>query len=330
MDESATLSAMNTTPSITLPFEIERHCLELRYESLRIHSLKAKRRLLLSIHEHGLRVPITVIPAEQTTRFIVIDGYLRLAVLRELQQDHITAHLWSMTAEEALIYSYTQNKARTWDSIEEAALLQELIIHHHYTQEQLAKTLGKSNTWICHRLQLIHDLPAYAKEAIYQGHLSTWAASRVILPFARANESHAKEFVQYLSAHTRSTRECRDFYEHYLRSHRKVRDQMVSQPELFFKTRAVSHATENLLPEEQFEKKLRQVTHILKGVKPLLPAVFYREQSIAERHDLEKKWRCAEHVVNELKETIEELTRHDTESDKRDTANAPRAGEEHS
>lgn len=321
---------MNTTPSISLPFEIERHCLELRYESLRIHSLKAKRRLLLSIHEHGLRVPITVIPAEQTTRFIVIDGYLRLAVLRELQQDHVTAHLWSMTAEEALIYSYTQNKARAWDSMEEATLLQELITHHDYTQEKLSKVLAKSRSWVVRRLQLIHELPCYAKEAIYQGVLSSWNAIRVILPLARANESHAKELVQYLSAHNRSTRECRDFYEHYLRSHRLVRQQMISQPELFFKAQRVSTATENLLPEEQFEKKLRQVTHILKAVKPLLPAVFYREQSMAERHDLEKKWRCAEQVVNELKETIEELTRYDTESDKRDTANTSTAGEEHS
>lgn len=322
---------MITTPlPTTLPFEIEHHCLELRYASLRIHSLKAKQRLLLSIHEHGLRVPIIVIPAEQTARFIVIDGYLRLSVLSELKQDCVAACVWSMTAGDALIYSYSQNsRARTWDPIEEAALLQELVTNHHYTQEQLAHCLARSNTWVCHRLQLINALPGYVKEAIYQGFLTSWSANRVMVPFARANESHAKELVQYLGLHPRSTRELRDFYEHYLRSNRKVRDQMASQPDLFFKSHALSSATVNLLPEEQFDKKLRQTTHLLQAMKSLLPAVFYRQQPIAERRDLEKKWMRVDRILTEFKQTIQELT-DDSTPHARDPANAERAGEKHS
>jgi len=311
---------MNTALlSHTVPFEVEYHALELCYQSLRIHSPEAKRRLLLSIYTHGLRVPITVIAAEQATRFIVIDGYLRLAVLKELKHDSVRVCLWPMRAADALIYAYVYNKARVWKPIEEAALLQELMISHQYTQHQLATLFAKSDTWVCHRLQLIQDLPVYMREAIYQGTLSSWSASRILLPFARANEIHAKAFLDYLQCHSHTTREVRDFYEHYIHSSRKIRDQMIHQPDLFFKSQSSAHDTADTLPEEQFTKKLTQAVYLLQAVKPLLPAVFYRQQSAAERHDLQKIWHRLERLMVELHQLIEELT-HDPTSHERNLA----------
>ena len=66
-----------------------------------------------------------------------------------------------------------------------------------YSKANIAKSLGKSEAWICRRLQLITQLPCFVKEAIYQGTVSSWTANRILIPLARANCEHAKLFIRY-------------------------------------------------------------------------------------------------------------------------------------
>jgi ParB family transcriptional regulator, chromosome partitioning protein len=303
---------MNTLkPKKSLIMEIERHCLTLPYQQLRLHLPKAKQRLIVSICQHGLLVPIIVIPASEQ-QWTVIDGYLRLAALKELGCDTVMATPWELDAPAALIHMYNHNKSRPWEAIEEGALLQELVTHH-YSQAQLAQCLGKSKAFVCQRLQLISMLPSFVKEAIYQGKLSTWSASRVLIPFARANEHHARQLVNYLTLHHHSTRELQDFYEHYMHSSLPVRNQMIEQPQLFFKSQQ-SLKPVTSLPEQQWDQTLTRITDLLKSLKPLLRGVFYPRQAQQERCAFEKKLHGVQAVLDDLKLSIKEIT-HDQTTD---------------
>ncbi len=282
---------MNNTNNVTKTLELEWHQLQLPYQSLRIRTEVAKRRLMLSIHEHGLLTPIAVIPSKVVgSPWIVIDGYLRIAALKELGQDLVIATVWDIEAPDALLKAYRYNASRPWDRLEEANLIQELITLHNDSQTQVAKRLGRSTTWICHRLQLLHDLPDFAQAAIHQGTLSSWTASRILVPFARANLGHATQFVNYLTVHNHSTRDINAFYEHYLRSNRHVRKEIAANPSLFFKVHALTKleataSCDKLAPEHVWESKITQVTTCLQALQAILPAVFYPQQSQHEKQD---------------------------------------------
>jgi len=283
---------MNNTNNVTKELELEWHQLQLPYQSLRIRTETAKRRLMLSIHEHGLLTPVTVILAKDTVSpWIVIDGYLRIEALKELGHDLVSATVWNIEAADALLKAYRYNASRPWDQLDEANLIQELTTLHHYSQTQVAKRLGKSTSWICRRLQLLHDLPDFAQEAIQQGMISSWVASRILVPLARGNLDHAIQFVNYLHGHNHSSRDINAFYEHYLRSNRQIRTEITANPSLFFKVYALTKleataSCDKLAPEHVWESKIAQATTCLQALQTILPAVFYRQQSQQEKQDL--------------------------------------------
>ena len=72
--------------------QLEFHQLDRRWEHLRVRHPAQQRRLLASLAETGQQTPIVVVAAEgQADRYVVIDGYKRLAVLQQLGRDTVEA-----------------------------------------------------------------------------------------------------------------------------------------------------------------------------------------------------------------------------------------------
>ena len=302
---------MNKITNTTQTIEVEWHQLELRYQSLRIHTGAAVRHLMVSIHSYGLLVPITVIASGVSDcPWVVIDGYLRILAFKALRRDLIHATVWPIDAAEALLDAYKHNKSRTWKAFEEANLLQELLTTHQYSQAKLAQSLGKSESWICRRLQLITQLPCFVKDAICQGILSSWAASRILIPLARANSHHAEQFVCYLSAKPRTSREIQSFYEQYLRSNQKIRAELAANPSSFFKLQELnkletsSQYTE-LPPEYSWDRKCEQISDCLGVLETIMPATFYPQQTVQEQQGLQDKFHQACLKMDDLRHTLE-------------------------
>ena len=294
------------------PFEVEWHQLELRYQSLRIHNDSAVRQLMESLHSYGLLVPIIVTASGVHDRpWIVVDGYLRIAAFQALNRDHITVTAWQIDTAEALMSVYTYNKSRPWEVFEEANLIQELITTHHYSKANIAKSLGKSEAWICRRLQLITQLPCFVKEAIYQGTVSSWTANRILIPLARANCEHAKLFIRYLSSQSHTSREILSFFEHYLRSNKKIRSDLAENPSLFFKLHEQEKLESStiyteLAPESTWERKCDQILGCLNVLTSVMPAVFYPQQAEQEQYDLQGKFHLVCTQINHLQQKLEE------------------------
>ena len=296
---------------MTKPVELEWHQLELRYSDLRIHTESSVSRLMSSIHKHGLLTPILVVQADTTdaSGFIVIDGFLRIAALKALRQDSILALVLFNNLKDALISLYKHSSSRVWEAYEEASLIQILITEHKLSQTEIAKQLGKSKTWVTHRLQLLHDLPDFVKSAIQQGSLSTWTAARILLPFARANTEHAKKLVEYLSIHTHASRDIQAYYAHYLRSNRHVRQKMMDNPQHFFKARlfqmqADTASPDKLAPEYVWDGTLTLCLSKLQMLENVLPAVFYPKQPDNEQAILMEPFMALLNQLNQLNNQI--------------------------
>jgi len=67
--------------------KLEFHQLDRRWEHLRVRHPQRQRRLLASLAESGQQTPIVVVTAGQPDRYLVIDGYKRIAVLQQLGRD---------------------------------------------------------------------------------------------------------------------------------------------------------------------------------------------------------------------------------------------------
>src|SRR6201993_5607192 len=77
--------------------QLEFHQLDRRWEHLRVRHPARQRRLLASLAECGQQTPIVVVTAEgQAGRYVVIDGYKRMAALEQLGRDTVEAVVWPM------------------------------------------------------------------------------------------------------------------------------------------------------------------------------------------------------------------------------------------
>lgn len=326
-----------STPNWTIgtPLEAEWHCLDMAYEHLRQRTPQAKHRLMLSIDTHGLLMPITVVPitspaANTLIRWTVIDGYLRISATRALGKDKIAIQICELSADEALLASYKMNQSRPWGPLEEARLLQEMATHYAYSQAQLAQKFGKSKSWVTYRLQLLTELPDFVMQAVNEGALTCWSASRVLIPFARANSRHAEQFIGYLRNHAHSSREIQTFYEKYMQASAKSRENMIARPELFFKVQAVatvsssSKKSESLFPEQLWEMRLNRVIHELNALIPLLTTLFYAQQTLAERWPLENRLQQAAMAMENLQQSLRRIPHVHTTND-RDRATVTRS-----
>ena len=68
---------------------LEFHQLEHRLEHLRVRRPDRQRRLLTSLAASGQQTPIVVVQAEQPDRYLIIDGYQRIAALQQLGRDTV-------------------------------------------------------------------------------------------------------------------------------------------------------------------------------------------------------------------------------------------------
>jgi len=213
--------------------EIDLHRLELRFAALRIDDAPAVRRLAESITAHGQLVECVAAGASEDTGLVLIDGYRRVAALKRLGRDTARVQCWSCPVDQALTQVLAHTGSRQFSPIEEALLLRELIDAHGLKLREAAHRCARDVSWVQRRLMLLGALSAAVLEAVRSARVSSWAATRVFAPLARANAGHAERLLASLDVQGLSTRELRTWFEHYQHAQREQRERMVEQPRLF-------------------------------------------------------------------------------------------------
>lgn len=285
--------------------EIEIAQLNLRYAHTRIDRLKECLALAASIERIGQIVPVIVVREE----LILLDGYLRVKALKRLGRDTVMAETWGCTEEEALIAILARAHRHKRDLLEEAALLRELHDHYHLSQEKIASRVGRTQGWVSTRLALYHALSDDLIALIRKGSISTWTATRVIVPIARAMPEHGKALSESLSRVSLSTREMVQFLHHYKKANRRQRENMVREPVLFLKSLCVrEEARESKTlkegPEGRWLRDFRVITHMLKGLLKEVPLLFHRGQNNLDRRILLTAFHDSQKQLTALEQTI--------------------------
>ncbi len=307
--------------------------LNLSYSHIRVQNPKAVIRMADALANYGQVMPILVAPA-QLPKYTLIDGYLRVAAARRLGKDTLLAHIFNGDEKQALCHVLIKAGERKWDIFEQAGLIQELHRRHELSQREIARLLGKDQSWVSRRLTLLESLPEPVINSVKRGNISSWAASRVLTPMARANADHAKRLAERLMEHPFSTRQLFIFFKHYQRSNRKVRENMIDEPLLFVKaTEAGKDLREGRQlaqgPEGKFRKELCIICHMVNRLIRAADDVIYAGQSNLDRRSLLTAFNEADQAWDKFKTQIQRCI-NDTDCRQRDDFNAAQSQSGHS
>jgi len=283
--------------------------LDLSYRHIRVQNDQAVMRMADSMQRYGQIMPILVVAAT-APRHTLIDGYLRVAAARRLGHDTLLSHIWHGDEKHALCHILVKDDQRRWDIFEQAGLVKELLNRHQLSQRELGRILGKDPSWVSRRLALLETLPEQVLQSVQRGRISSWAATRVLTPMARANADHASRLADSLMKHRFSTRQLFIFFKHYQRSNRKVRDNMVNEPLLFIKTiqsQKDTHDSQQLArgPEGQWTKQLHTICHMIQPLIRTTGNVIYAGQSSLDRRNLLTVFNDVDQIWHKLKTHIE-------------------------
>jgi ParB family chromosome partitioning protein len=294
---------------------LDLHALIPRFAPLRLHDPARLGRLKASIERQGQLVPVVAVPeAGKEGHWVLIDGYRRREALQSLGQDLIWVDAWERSVDEALLACLARTPDRPWEAIEEAALIEELARRHPL--QAIAAQLGRDVSWVSRRLSLIKSLPEDLLEQVRQGRISLWAASRILVPLARANSAHARTLLEKLEQEPLSTRELKRLYEHYEQAPRAQRQRLVENPGLFLKavqSRQEEAADKRLAagPEGAWYHDLRVVSAILSRLSGQVPTLFAPTQDAAERERLAQAFAPTKTQFQRLEQALAESGSHD-------------------
>src|ERR1035441_10849736 len=111
--------------------QLEFHQLDRRWEHLRVREPHRQRRLLASLADSGQQTPIVVVVSKDTRdRYLVIDGYKRIAALQKLGRDTVEAVEWPMGEAEALLLERSLRFSEHETALEQGWLLAERSEEH--------------------------------------------------------------------------------------------------------------------------------------------------------------------------------------------------------
>lgn len=169
--------------------------------------------LVESIRENGLLQPLVVRPGSSGS-YQIVAGERRYRALRVLERERAPVVVRELTDEQMLVLAMVENLQReNLSPLEEAAGYRELVDQFGYTQQEVARRVGRDRSTVANTLRLL-DLPEPVQELLDRDEL-TGSHARAILGLDSGAEqvALAREVVEEglsVRATERRVRERRD------------------------------------------------------------------------------------------------------------------------
>lgn len=150
-----------------------------------------------SIREHGVLQPIIVTPGDSNGTYFLIAGERRWRASKLAEKSTIPARILTASDRERLEVAIVENVQRDdLNPVEEARAYQDMISAFAYSQDQVAKRVGKSRVAVTNALRLL-KLTESCLADLESGRLSAGHARAVLsLPHPGQQEMLRKEIVE--------------------------------------------------------------------------------------------------------------------------------------
>jgi ParB family chromosome partitioning protein len=218
--------------------QLEFHQLDRRWEHLRVRHPARQRRLLASLAESGQQTPIVVVAAEgQAERYVVIDGYKRIAALEQLGRDAVEAVVWPMSEAAAVLLDRSLRLSEHETALEVGWLLAELEQRFGYGLDELARRFDRSVSWVSRRLALVEVLPEAIQQQVREGKILAQVALKFLVPVARQSLEDCQRMAAIFAQHHCDTREAGQLYGAWRTGSPAIRQRILEASDLFFKAK---------------------------------------------------------------------------------------------
>ena len=298
--------------------QLEFHQLDRRWEQLRVRHPARQRRLLASLAECGQQVPIVVVVAEgEADRYVIIDGFKRIAALQQLGKDTVEAVVWPMSEAGAVLLDRSLRLCEHETALEIGWLLAEMEQRFGYSLEELARRFDRSVSWVSRRLALVELLPEAIQQQVREGKIDGQVAMKFLVPVARQSLEDCQRMAAIFAGHGCDTRAAGQLYAAWRRGSAAIRKRILSDPALFFRTQR----QENVPPGAAAEliRDLEMVSAIVNRVQRRLAGAeaveLDNQQRAAARQQIERiekqLQRMDEKLVPEQTSHVEPGATHD-------------------
>ena len=244
--------------------QLEFHQLDRRWEHLRVRRPHRQRRLMASLAESGQQTPIVVVVAEgQPGRYLVIDGYKRIAALEQLGRDTVEAVVWPMGEAEALLLDRSLRFSEQETALEQGWLLAELEQRFGYGLDELARRFDRSVSWVSRRLALVELLPEAIQQQVREGKVSAHVAMKYLVPAARINLEDCLRMAAAFAQHHCDTRQAGQLYAAWRGGSPAIRQRLLDEPALFFKAQRQAEPKATAAPVAELLRDLEMAAAIV-------------------------------------------------------------------
>ena len=288
------------------PQRLEFHQLELRYRDQRCHDSKRQSKLTAALCEQGQQSPVLVVDqVGGEGRYVLIDGYRRVAALRRLGHDTVLAMVLPLDEVGAICLTHRLQGSQQRSAIEQGWMLQDLIARHGLSQREISLRWGHSTSWVSRRLALVRDLPEGAQEWVRQGRISPYGAMRYLVPLARANGSACEQLLKGLGEASLSVRQLGQLIRAWHSASPAERDPILEQPLLYLR---IEKASPSSADSPRPEGLLRQDLDSLKAIALRARRILVDELGLIDRLPLtiDGAWKQALRSFDELHKQMEE------------------------
>ncbi len=164
-----------------------------RYQPRTVFSQEELNRLRESIAQQGVLQPLLVRHLDDS--YELIAGERRLRAAKEANLTHVPVFVKNLTDEQVLEVSIIENIQReNLNVLEEAEAYHRLIKEFHYTQEKVAKKIGKNRSTIANLLRL-RSLPDEIKKCLIADKISMGHARALLGGGSEENQLYLYKIV---------------------------------------------------------------------------------------------------------------------------------------
>jgi ParB/RepB/Spo0J family partition protein len=170
--------------------------LDLRFAPLRLILPAEIARLKASVEREGIRQPVLVATEVEPGRRVLVDGYKRVRVARELGIPRLQATVLALDAPAALAAMLRSNALhRGMTALEEGWIVRKLCREHGLTQASAGALLEHDQSWVCQRLRLVEQLDEALQDDLRLGLLPP-AVARELSRLPRGQQMRAAQVVR--------------------------------------------------------------------------------------------------------------------------------------
>ncbi len=283
--------------------QLEFHQLDRRWEHLRVREPHRQRRLLASLADSGQQTPIVVVVSQDNSqRYLVIDGYKRIAALQQLGRDTVEATIWAMSEAEAVLLSRSLRFSPQESALEQGWLLAEMERRFGYSIDELARRFDRSTSWVSRRLALVEWLPEAIQRQVREGKIAAQVALKYLVPVARVDAEHCGRMAAVFVKHYCDTRQAGQLYTAWRKGTRVTRERILAEPELFLKTQRPAPAAKPAVVE-QVTRDLEMAIAILHRANRRL-AKAMAEMNVTQQEQTERRIESARRELARMAERI--------------------------